>query len=49
MGDELVKLPVKLAAYPAPEFQWYMLTPNPTLSAWVCTLISGGIPVQNLS
>ncbi|XP_053422955.1 vascular endothelial growth factor receptor 3 isoform X4 [Nycticebus coucang] len=22
-GDELVKLPVKLAAYPPPEFQWY--------------------------
>uniref|UniRef100_A0A8I3N0Q5 Vascular endothelial growth factor receptor 3 n=2 Tax=Canis lupus familiaris TaxID=9615 RepID=A0A8I3N0Q5_CANLF len=22
-GDELVKLPVKLAAYPLPEFQWY--------------------------
>ncbi|XP_021098280.1 vascular endothelial growth factor receptor 3 isoform X2 [Heterocephalus glaber] len=22
-GDELVKLPVKLAAYPAPAFQWY--------------------------
>lgn len=21
-GDELVKLPVKLAAYPPPEFQW---------------------------
>ncbi|XP_058524851.1 vascular endothelial growth factor receptor 3 isoform X2 [Ochotona princeps] len=23
VGDELVKLPVKLAAYPPPEFQWY--------------------------
>ncbi|XP_032320749.1 vascular endothelial growth factor receptor 3 isoform X1 [Camelus ferus] len=23
-GDELVKLPVKLAAYPPPEFQWYL-------------------------
>lgn len=22
-GDKLVKLPVKLAAYPPPEFQWY--------------------------
>lgn len=22
VGDELVKVPVKLAAYPPPEFQW---------------------------
>lgn len=29
-GDELVKLPVKLAAYPPPEFQWYTsLAPAP--------------------
>lgn len=28
-GDELVKLPVKLAAYPPPEFQWYQPWPLP--------------------
>lgn len=30
-GDELVKLPVKLAAYPPPEFQWYSPGPCPSL------------------
>lgn len=30
-GDELVKLPVKLAAYPLPEFQWYLPHSCPSL------------------
>ena len=30
-GDELVKLPVKLAAYPPPEFQWYLPCSCPSL------------------
>ena len=30
-GDELVKLPVKLAAYPPPEFQWYLPRSCPSL------------------
>lgn len=32
-GDKLVKLPVKLAAYPPPEFQWYSPGSCPSLPA----------------
>lgn len=32
-GDELVKLPVKLSAYPPPEFQWYSPGSRPSIPA----------------
>lgn len=37
-GDKLVKLPVKLAAYPPPEFQWYGPGSCPSVPAGLADL-----------
>ena len=48
-GDELVKLPVKLAAYPPPEFQWYQPWPLPLATHQVQQGGKGSIlPIKGL-